>query len=85
MDFKELAALVNLLSLFFSYRELAFFYPDFVAPTIVQRRKKKRLQRTLALIRPDALKTRKGIHQQLPNENLVTYHIVQSMHVQSLN
>jgi len=40
-------------------RELAFFYPDFVAPTIVQRRKKKRLQRTLALIRPDALKTRK--------------------------
>lgn len=40
-------------------RELAFFYPDFVAPTIIQRRKKKRLQRTLALIRPDALRTRR--------------------------
>ena len=50
------------MSLFFSFRELAFFYPDFVAPTIVQRRKKKRLQRTLALIRPDALKTRKGMY-----------------------
>ena len=44
----------------FHFRELAFFYPDFVAPTIVQKRKKKRLQRTLALIRPDALRTRKG-------------------------
>ncbi|XP_068752060.1 thioredoxin domain-containing protein 3 homolog isoform X3 [Montipora capricornis] len=41
-------------------RELAFFYPDFVAPTVIQRRKKKRLQRTLALIRPDALRTRRG-------------------------
>lgn len=41
-------------------RELAFFYPDFVAPTIIQKRKKKRLQRTLALIRPDALRTRRG-------------------------
>ncbi|PFX23757.1 Thioredoxin domain-containing protein 3-like [Stylophora pistillata] len=40
-------------------RELAFFYPDFVAPTVTQKRKKKRLQRTLALIRPDALRTRK--------------------------
>ncbi|KAJ7372866.1 Thioredoxin domain-containing protein 3 [Desmophyllum pertusum] len=38
-------------------RELAFFYPDFVAPTVIQKRKKKRLQRTLALIRPDALRT----------------------------
>ncbi|XP_078344639.1 thioredoxin domain-containing protein 3 homolog isoform X2 [Oculina patagonica] len=40
-------------------RELAFFYPDFVAPTVIQKRKKKRLQRTLALIRPDALRTRR--------------------------
>lgn len=40
-------------------RELAFFYPDFVAPTVTQKRKKKRLQRTLALIRPDALRTRR--------------------------
>ena len=44
----------------FYFRELAFFYPDFVAPTVIQKRKKKRLQRTLALIRPDALRTRKG-------------------------
>lgn len=42
------------------FRELAFFYPDFVAPTVIQKRKKKRLQRTLALIRPDALRTRRG-------------------------
>ena len=31
-----------------------------MAPTVIQKRKKKRLQRTLALIRPDALQTRKG-------------------------
>jgi hypothetical protein len=41
-------------------RELAFFFPDFAAPTVINKRKKKRLQRTLALIRPDALRTRKG-------------------------
>ena len=31
-----------------------------MAPTVTQKRKKKRLQRTLALIRPDALRTRRG-------------------------
>ncbi|XP_020893204.1 thioredoxin domain-containing protein 3 homolog isoform X2 [Exaiptasia diaphana] len=40
-------------------RELAFFFPDFAAPTVLGKRKKRRLQRTLALIRPDALRTRK--------------------------
>lgn len=45
----------------FDFRELAFFFPDFVAPTVLNKRKKRRLQRTLALIRPDALRTRKGI------------------------
>ena len=56
----------------FHFRELAFFYPDFVAPTIVQKRKKKRLQRTLALIRPDALRTRKG---NLADLNLRNRHL----------
>ena len=38
-------------------RELAFFFPDFVAPTVEG---KPKLQRTLALIRPDAYKNSKG-------------------------
>lgn len=36
-------------------RELAFFFPDFNRPTVTTKQKKKRLQRTLALIRPQAL------------------------------
>jgi len=38
-------------------RELAFFFPDFAAPKIEGAPK---LQRTLALIRPDAYKNHKG-------------------------
>ena len=38
-------------------RELAFFFPDFVAPKVEG---KAKLQRTLALIRPDAYKNNKG-------------------------
>ncbi|KAL3853950.1 hypothetical protein ACJMK2_013244 [Sinanodonta woodiana] len=37
-------------------RELAFFFPDFVAPTVEG---KPKLQRTLALIRPDAFRLHK--------------------------
>ncbi|EDO42234.1 predicted protein, partial [Nematostella vectensis] len=40
-------------------RELAFFFPDFAAPTVANKRKKRQLQRTLALIRPDALRSRR--------------------------
>jgi len=40
-----------------SARELAFFFPNYAAPSF--KRKKMRLQRTLALIRPDALRARK--------------------------
>ena len=40
-------------------RELAFFFPDFNIPTVQVREKKKRLQRTLALIRPNALAKRR--------------------------
>ena len=39
------------------YRELAFFFPDFVAPNVEG---KGKLQRTLALIRPDVYQTHKG-------------------------
>ena len=39
-------------------RELAFFFPDFAAPKIEGQGK---LQRTLALIRPDAYKEHKGV------------------------
>ena len=56
-----------------NFRELAFFYPDFVAPTVIQKRKKKRLQRTLALIRPDALHTHRGTECELTLKRLVTY------------
>lgn len=45
---------------FLNYRELGFFFPDFVAPTVAGKRKKRKLQRTLALIRPHALQERKG-------------------------
>ena len=38
-----------------SARELAFFFPNFNVPIVSESRKKKRLQRTLALIRPNAL------------------------------
>ena len=40
-------------------RELAFFSPDFNIPTVTVKQKKKRLQRTLALIRPNALAKRR--------------------------
>ncbi|KAK2188196.1 hypothetical protein NP493_140g00039 [Ridgeia piscesae] len=40
-------------------RELAFFFPQFAAPTIASKTKKRQIQRTLALIRPDALADRK--------------------------
>ncbi|XP_066915597.1 thioredoxin domain-containing protein 3 homolog isoform X3 [Clytia hemisphaerica] len=40
-------------------RELAFFFPDFNVPMVERMQKKKRLQRTLALIRPNALKKRR--------------------------
>ena len=40
-------------------RELAFFFPNFNRPR-VQTRKNQRLQRTLALIRPNALRKRKN-------------------------
>ena len=47
-------------------RELAFFYPDFVSPTVKTRiASKQSSQRTLALIRPDALRHHKG--------NLINY------------
>ena len=39
--------------------ELAFFFPDFNIPTVTVKQKKKRLQRTLALIRPNALAKRR--------------------------
>lgn len=38
-------------------RELAFFFPDFVAPSVEA---KGKLQRTLALVRPEAFKLHKG-------------------------
>ena len=38
-------------------RELAFLFPDFVAPPVDGEPK---LQRTLALVRPDAYKNHKG-------------------------
>ena len=38
-------------------RELAFFFPDFVAPPVAGAAK---IQRTLALVRPDAYKNHKG-------------------------
>ena len=40
-------------------RELAFFFPDFNTPVVERLQKKKRLQRTLALIRPNALRKRR--------------------------
>ena len=40
-------------------RELAFFFPDFNVPKVTVKQKKKRLQRTLALIRPNALAKRR--------------------------
>ena len=40
-------------------RELAFFFPDFNVPIVQEKRKKKRLQRPLALIRPHTLAKRK--------------------------
>jgi len=40
-------------------RELAFFYPDFNKPVVHVKQQKKRLQRTLALIRPNALRKRR--------------------------
>ncbi|CAB3983118.1 thioredoxin domain-containing 3 homolog isoform X4 [Paramuricea clavata] len=41
-------------------RELAFFFPDFVSPTVTTRKaSKESSQRTLALIRPDALRHHK--------------------------
>ena len=45
--------------IFFFYRELAFFFPDFAVPRVIRSRPQteerppSRLQRTLALIRPD--------------------------------
>ena len=41
-------------------RELAFFFPTFKVPTLPQTGRKPKIQRTLALIRPDALRDRKG-------------------------
>ena len=47
-------------------RELAFFFPDFNVPKVAEKRTKKRLQRTLALIRPNALeKNRDSIMQKI--------------------
>ncbi|KAI0230921.1 Thioredoxin domain-containing protein [Lamellibrachia satsuma] len=40
-------------------KELAFFFPTFAVPTIASKTKKKQIQRTLALIRPDALAAKK--------------------------
>ncbi|XP_065051819.1 thioredoxin domain-containing protein 3 homolog isoform X2 [Rhopilema esculentum] len=40
-------------------RELAFFFPEFNVPKVQEKRKKKRIQRTLALIRPGAYTQRK--------------------------
>ena len=44
--------------LFFVRRELAFFFPEFVVPTAEG---KPKVQRTLALVRPDAFKLHKGL------------------------
>ena len=38
---------------------MAFFFPKFVTPTIPGTGKKPKIQRTLALIRPDALRDKK--------------------------
>eukprot|EP00794_Sanderia_malayensis_P017266 gene17266-18990_t len=40
-------------------RELAFFFPDFNVPKVHEKQKKKRIQRTLALVRPAAYMKRK--------------------------
>ena len=42
------------------FRELGFFFPNFVVPTVQSEGAKVKVQRTLALIRPDALKDKKG-------------------------
>lgn len=41
-----------------STRELAFFFPNLAIPTY--KRKKLNIQRTLALIRPEAFAAKKG-------------------------
>lgn len=40
-------------------RELAFFFPDFVSPAVKTKRRRSSSQRTLALIRPEALRQHK--------------------------
>ena len=56
--------------LWFVCRELAFFFPTFAVPTIESKTKKKQIQRTLALIRPDALAAKKGLCCYIVTQNM---------------
>ena len=42
------------------FRELSFFFPEFVAPIVPGTGPPPKIQKTLALVRPEALREHKG-------------------------